>query len=386
MGFHRAVLAGVVVGIAGCPLAAQSQCKFSETELENTVFDIESEGGLLYMSTQESGLNIVDVSDPARPVLIGEFTPGGAVHSVAVSGNAAYVVVLTSLEPLYELFILDMQNPAQPKVLGVFTIGDSARDVFVSGGTAFITRHDSLVSVDVSDPSSPMMLDELGGVTGYHGFAQGDTAYMTYNHRVRIVDVVDPRRLTLLADISTSASSRRSWYGGVAVVGDYLYLGSYGNRSPWHGLNIYDVNNPATPVHIGYARTPVGLSTLVVHEDQALSVTKDGEIASFDISNPAEPRYLGSRPMLGNGHGLAVAGEFVFAASDRTLFSYNIGASCEPCLADIDDNGSLDVQDFDHWLSAYVSYLCAADQNLNGIVEPSDFSAWVANFNRGCDF
>jgi hypothetical protein len=55
------------------------------------------------------------------------------------------------------------------------------------------------------------------------------------------------------------------------------------------------------------------------------------------------------------------------------------------CLADANQDGSLNPADFDAWLNAYVGNQSIADQNLDQQVTPADFSAWVIRYNRGCD-
>ena len=54
------------------------------------------------------------------------------------------------------------------------------------------------------------------------------------------------------------------------------------------------------------------------------------------------------------------------------------------CLADVNQNGTVEPADFSAWIAAFNTGSPLADQNQNGTVEPADFSAWIANFNAGC--
>lgn len=388
MGIRCASIAAGVFGIVAITQGASAQCKAAETDIGFYAFDLESEGSRLYAAAEEDGLRVVDVADPSRPVEIGGFFPEGLVRDVAVSNNIAYIVVRVSPDPLYEMVIVDMQDPAKPVELGVFTIGNTYTDIFVSGNTAFVTAGMVLHSIDVSDPSLPVLLGELNGIGSHHTAVQGHFAYITDNFRTRIVDIQNPAQMVLLSETFAYASGFRSFADGVAVVGDYMFVGGRGqHRSPGYGLNVFDVSDPTNPIQIAHKSTILsGLYTLVVSGSRVYAVADSWEIVSFDISNPADPRFLGARPMPQRGHGLAASGKAIFASLEQSLLSYRIEDGCAPCLADTNDDGSLDTQDFDAWLRAYLDERSQADQNLNGVIEPSDFTAWIAHFNTGCDF
>ena len=58
-------------------------------------------GNYVYVAAGDSGLRIIDVSDPAAPTFVGSYVPGGQANDVAVNGNYAYVVAES-------LFIVDV--------------------------------------------------------------------------------------------------------------------------------------------------------------------------------------------------------------------------------------------------------------------------------------
>ncbi len=74
-----------------------------------------------------SSLDIVDISDPSAPILVGRYDSYGYAHDVAISGNYAFVA------SEYDDFrILDISDPEAPTVAGRYDTGDS-RGVAVSG-------------------------------------------------------------------------------------------------------------------------------------------------------------------------------------------------------------------------------------------------------------
>jgi hypothetical protein len=55
-----------------------------------------------------------------------------------------------------------------------------------------------------------------------------------------------------------------------------------------------------------------------------------------------------------------------------------------PCIADVNNDGTLSPADFNAWILAFNTNDPAADQNGDGLITPADFNAWIANFNAGC--
>ena len=138
------------------------------------------------------GLLIIDVSNPANPVLRGGYnTPGYAVD-VAIAGSVAYVADGST----GTLQIIDVSNPAAPllrsQVSGFFNAYAVAVD---GGGMAYVAEGGNLRLVDVSDPANPV----LRGAYNTPGWAVGVTvsnnlAYVADGRGggVQVVSAVNP--------------------------------------------------------------------------------------------------------------------------------------------------------------------------------------------------
>ncbi|MEL6499468.1 MAG: SGNH/GDSL hydrolase family protein [Planctomycetota bacterium] len=64
--------------------------------------------------------------------------------------------------------------------------------------------------------------------------------------------------------------------------------------------------------------------------------------------------------------------------------SVTIESQPEPCIADTNGDGMLNLSDFNAWILAYNSNAPECDQNGDGDCRQNDFTAWVINFNIGC--
>jgi Uncharacterized conserved protein len=310
-------------------------------------------------NSHSNALEIVDVSDPARPVHKGSITDGagGATLKspsfVFVYGNYAYV---TSYQGS-ALEIIDVSDPANPVHKG--SIADGAggahlkgpMSVFVSGNYAYVTSYqgNALEIVDVSNPASPLHKGSLmngGGGTApnLNGalsvFVSGNYAYVAsyYNNALEIVDISDPANPVHKGNIADGAGGAQLYNAdSVSVSGNYAYVTSATSNA----LEIIDVSDPANPVHKsalldGGVR---GASGSAPYLDNPQSICISGNyayIASLgskaleivDISDPAHPVHKGS---VHNGEGGAkLSGvSFVFVSGDYAYMTSGLDSALE---------------------------------------------------------
>jgi len=92
---------------------------------------------LAYVADYESGLQIINVSNPTSPVLLGSYDTPGFAYGVYVLGNTAYVVDGDSLQ------ILNVTNSASPSLLGSYDTPSLALGVTVLGNTAYVADYES---------------------------------------------------------------------------------------------------------------------------------------------------------------------------------------------------------------------------------------------------
>lgn len=75
-------------------------------------------GGLAYVAAWEDGLRIIDVSDPMTPRLLGSIDTPGQARGISVSEERAYVA-----DGEYGLQVFDVSDPAVPRLLGSYDAG-----------------------------------------------------------------------------------------------------------------------------------------------------------------------------------------------------------------------------------------------------------------------
>jgi hypothetical protein len=173
-------------------------------------------GDYAHLTDERAGvLKIVDVSDPAHPVLASEVDVPGEAHRVVVSGGFAYVTCGAD-----GLTIVDVRNPLAPAVAGVLNTIGSVRGVVVSGGVAYLTGGGVLRVVDVSRPSMPTEIGRLATQASGGVDVIGKTVFVASGRGgVRIVDVSDPAAPKAVGAFQTADSA-----GEVLAAGRFLYV------------------------------------------------------------------------------------------------------------------------------------------------------------------
>jgi hypothetical protein len=303
-------------------------------------------GNYAYLTyfTQPGGLLIVDISNPAAPVQKGNIQDGyGSVPilndpgQVFVSGNYAYVANTGNSESAYEnnsgLEIVDVTNPAAPVHKGALTKSMNgltviSNSVFVSGNYAYMGGSYGTI-IDVSNPAIPVLADSLG--VGGLSFVSGNNAYYAFAGGLKIFDVSTP----------TAAVAKGILYDGeglppllhypvsVSVAGNYAYVASQGSNA----LEIVDVSTPASPVHKGGLAASlsdpflVGPSSVFVSGNYAYLTDYGGVngikggLEIVDVTNPASPVYQGNLrdgtggALLNYPNSVFVSGNYAYVAS-----------------------------------------------------------------------
>jgi hypothetical protein len=216
--------------------------------------------GYLYACAGQAGVKIIDVADPAAPVVTAT-VPGtmGAVD-VAVADS----VVLTVRGGVSRPTMVDLRNPAAPPRQIVVPTGVTrAVDVGQYGyfvqvqGTLIVTSTDPNVSQPVfwSQPTNGFSTDVHvvgGGSRLFIANGQGKTdpgTGINFGAGVEVYDLSVPTRPEFLALIETSIPAQR-----IAFAGDIMVV--LGNED---GLEVIDVGDVFDPRVVGSLWQPFPL-------------------------------------------------------------------------------------------------------------------------------
>jgi hypothetical protein len=275
------------------------------------------------------GLRTLDITDPTAPEELAILDLGWHVEGVDLVGDRAYVVGTG-------FAVVDIADPALPVLLGQtlpFTF--SGFDVEVVGSTAFVAALSSgLVVVDVTDPTSPVEIGDLDFGDGEfeHIDVLGDIAVLR-GPTIEVVDIEDPSNPVPLSTIDLTAGVT----GGVALMGRWLLIPRGGT------LHVFDVSDPSIPVEVAayfrpHSITAIGVAGTVVYLGCG-DFEIDNQVEAWDMGDPLDPVLMGSHGEAGIVTGIAFSDAHAFTA--RFASGVDIFSLCRgPIFADGFESGN----------------------------------------------
>jgi hypothetical protein len=229
----------------------------------NYSYEVQVVGNYAYVAASESGLEIVNVSNPNNLAFAGSCaTPGSAVD-VAVLGNFAYLAAQGG-----GLRIINITNPTNPVQVGNFVSGGSVNGVAVQGDYCYITDG-SLHILDISNPAVPIELGSLA-IPASSIQVGGDYAFVCGGgNGIYIVKISNPYSPILMGYYNTPGEARK-----VAIDGDLAYLADYYN------FGIYDCARAMMP--------PVELTIVPVNPPVQIPATGGSFQFNIEFENTSE--------------------------------------------------------------------------------------------------
>ena len=282
--------------------------------------DAAVDGNTLYVIGR-GNLHVADISQPTQPKIIGRLTGLGYTRQIEIHRGVAYV---TARED--GLFIVDVKKPDSPKLLCHYDSIELATGIALSSDIAFIAcRTAGVELVDISNPRRPVHLSTVRTGEAQSVVARDGILYAGVwgSRELVICDVSDPYRPTVISKTSLDG------YGdGVALRDNYCFVATghharggrrdEGEASPQfgagHGLEIFDVTDPAKPQFVSRIKTRrfyrIGMDMwdVMIAGDYAFLADTYNGVFVVDISNIREPRFVGHRqlaPVPGTVDGLA---------------------------------------------------------------------------------
>jgi hypothetical protein len=279
----------------------------------NYAFGVAVAGRYAYIAGAGAGLLVTDVSNPAQPVEMGSLDTPGYAYGVAVSGNTVYVA-----DGWGGLHVVDVSAPVLPDLLGTCAMPGWALDIAVEGDTAYVAAGASgLRLVDVRDPANPQEIGALeeGGLARRVAVRMQRVYLADSTDGLLQIDVTIPQQPSEISRYNPFVEARY-----VAVEGAYAYV-----AAGFSGLRVVDVSDPACPCQVaaydteGTYATGVVVSGTVAYVPTYLSGIDPHDLHIVDISDPLHPAGLATVDTDGVFRGVAVQGQYLYAADEWGL-------------------------------------------------------------------
>jgi hypothetical protein len=221
---------------------------------------------------EDGGLRIVDVSNPASHKQVGFFrsilsqdeneTSYGYMNSVFVKGNLAYVGTndTSGFDMSGSLAVVDVSNPASPILKGITSRIMAINDIYVSGNYAYCANRSfskvwtvgGFGVIDITNPESPkeiwkwsILCSSIKSV-----YLSGNYAYVTFFFGIQtglmIFDTSDPHSPHRGRIYETPGTAE-----DVFISGNYAYI-----ADGIGGLRMVNISKPYGPYEVAFYETP----------------------------------------------------------------------------------------------------------------------------------
>ena len=286
----------------------------------------------LVPANTDSGVQIIDISDPSDPRAVVALEDGkggfdrldGAtdITTVVIDGST-YALVAPSVDNGVQ--IIDISNPSDPKAVAALEDGTYSITTVVIGGSTYALVVASSVDngaqiIDISDPSDPQAVaaleDGKGGFDRLKGAVDITTVVIggrTYalvaassDDGVQIIDISNPSSPQPVAALEDDEDGFTKLEGAssitTVVIGDstYALVASYDDD----GVQIIDISTPSSPKPVaaigdnadGFTelKGAVDLTTVVIggRTYALVAAYVDNGVQIIDISDPSAPQAV----------------------------------------------------------------------------------------------
>lgn len=279
--------------------------------------------------TNPAGVTFFDVSDPTMPVELSFYDDvDSGIHNVHLANDHAFLTIREDDETFADLGrmeILDVSDPADPELVGDWWLRDHhpdmadtgvcpIHDIYVQDDLAYMAWWDAgVVVADVSDVTEPRAVGHFGAAADANQQPDDDVEYL---HRLLGGEKTNAHYVQPTPDGSLTLVGAETFPGPFE---DTVIPGEHG------GIRIFDTSDLSSdsatldadhdPIggHIGYIPAPDdpadGLRTshnFDVHEDKVFSSFYEGGVRAYSIEDPTDPEELAAFAPEGTAYWTAV--------------------------------------------------------------------------------
>src|SRR5579863_7690148 len=293
---------------------------------------VEVAGGYAFLASGAAGLSVVDVTNLAQPVLVAQLATPASANDVRVSGSVAYVAQDSGL------LLVDVTDPAHPARLGSLPLPGGRQVRLAVGGAGLVYLADLTFGLRVVDATNPMQPVAVGALAlpgtpravslggtgqGGYGMAGSYAVVACGDGGVAVVDVSDPTAPVVVG--ATPPDQPRA--GSVTVRGHYAYVAA-GEAAVYGGLHVVELADPTNPVEVGASVDNLGVTRVALEDGFALGAQffLAGQVAIFDIGSlpPVYATVLDQTAVGGapRGNDVVVRNGAVFVAANGELADF----------------------------------------------------------------
>jgi hypothetical protein len=274
---------------------------------------IVSDGSHAYVGFGARFVQVFDVRDPAAPLSLGTFSTLRDTLGMVLHGGHLCVATLDGLE------VFERADPAQPTRVGFLPLHvGPAGDLVSFGARLALASNAGLLLVDMTDPTAPVLLGSLPGLGALRhvAFGSGHLVAADADGGFEVFAAGTPPPSAVVGSVAVANS-----LSGLDAVPGRAWVGS---RVP-DALFDLDISDPEQPVVLGQAPLTFGSRDVRVIGDRAYVATNG--LSVLDVSVPGAPVHLGTTR----------ASSTLFAVDAGTDIAWSVNNSDRLAVWDVSD-------------------------------------------------
>ncbi len=290
------------------------------------------EDSIAYVADYESGLQVINISELNNPTLIGSYDTPGLAKSVFVMDTLAFIA-----DDFCGLQIIDISNPYEPIFVGNYSCGGASRSVKVVDTTAYVANNtNGLLIIDINDLQNPTLIGSYDLPWTESVTISDSIAYVScLGQGLYIIDVSNSQSPFLLGSyVGNCALTYQA--NSVTIMDSYAYVAS-GHA----GIQVIDISDPMCPTLIGVFQTKEAYSTYIYN---SITYVADyyGGLQIVDLTDPYNSDLIGSLQTPYSVGSLAMSESLLYVTDHVAgIYSFNIDDPSNPImLGNIDPNGN----------------------------------------------
>ena len=315
-------------------------------------------GNLAYISRGVQ-LDVLNVSNPAAPLLLGSYAGIEPIHDIDLVGSRAYLTL-----GLGGIGVLDVSNPAAIRWLGGIDTPGIAYDITVVGNLAYVADGPDGGGLRIIDVTNPTQLRELGAykdIPAYDLQIEGSTVYVAAaSRKVAVIDVSNPAKPTLIdqsyyplgdaaagialtpthvlvaaggEDLIILNKNGLSYNRDIELPGtakDVIISGTTAYVTSYEGLlHIVDVSDIAAPQLLATYATNGSAWDVRVQDGRAYVADGFGGLEIVDLSIATEPRLLGEYGA-SSVNGFVSSGKYMYTYGQGNIEAFDMTVPAAP--------------------------------------------------------
>ncbi|MDP8207493.1 MAG: T9SS type A sorting domain-containing protein [Candidatus Electryonea clarkiae] len=308
-------------------------------DIDGGAYDLAIKDDLAFVANGDSGLAIIDISDPSNPSLSSQTGFGWKITAIDVFGDYAYLTAIDDNDDLNTTYsigiiIVDISDVNSPSYVGLIPSGTAQvkkHHMIIQGDTIYFTeRYSGLRIYNISDPTSP---EEIGYNASPNSGKQievsDDILYTLISNTLWTIDYSDPSQPEVLNYLRFHY---HYYVYQMELINDKLIFTTSNNA-----LLQVDISEPYTPVMLDTIPFPRNrLSRMHAIDDNTLFITADTTIYIVNMPNEDNDSVIDSINYPGGRFSdLTSSGNYlyIFAISDSTsLYTYDVSSPASPEL------------------------------------------------------